>query len=173
MAPKYNPAWHKIYETLYREAPQLEEFTPWYSAAHIRNIVTANKSLENKFGELKNLLLSCKPDVAKNKDDLEALMLTIEFIDYNYNRQNELLAFARSQKTDLKSVEIYLKKVASGDQAMLSKIHSAWNIGRRCTIRENDEENMWSYYKVANYSKHLSKNPSKFKEILNDLSTKN
>ena len=170
---KYNSTWHQIYEIFYTEAPQLEEFTPWYSETHIRNIVTANKGLENKFGELKNLLLSCKPDVTKNKNDLEALLLTVEFIDYNYNRQNELLAFVRSKKTDLKSVEIYLKKIASGDQAMLSKIHSAWNTGRRCTIRENDEENMWSYYKVANYSKHLSENPSEFIEILNNLSIKN
>ena len=171
---KYNSTWDKIYETIYTETPQSEcaqndslKFTPWNSKAHMRNIVLANRSLENKFSELKNLLLSCKPDVTKNKDDLEALLLTVEFIDYNYNRQNELLAFARSKKADLKSVEIYLKKIASGDQAMLSKIHSAWNIGRRCTIRENDEENMWFYYKVADYSKHLSENPSEFIEILN------
>lgn len=170
---KYNSSWEKIYSAIYKDISQWEcsqndslKFTPWNSESHIRKIVTNNKVLKNNMPELKKLLLSCKHDVIRNKGDFDEFLLTVEFIEYNYNRQNELIAFVNSEKTDLNSIGSYLKKVAIADQAMLEKIHSVWKRGRRCTIRENDEENMWSYFKVADYSKHLSENPVEFQKLI-------
>ena len=174
---KYNSSWEKIYSTIYKDISQWEcsqndslKFSPWYAESHIRKIVMNHKVVKNNMPELKKLLLSCKHDITRNKGDFDEFLLTIDFIDYNYNRQNELIAFINSKKTDLNSVGNYLKKLALADQLMLEKIHTVWRIGRRCTIRERDGENMWSYFKVANYSKHLSENPAEFIDILNALS---
>jgi hypothetical protein len=90
-------------------------------------------------------------------------------MEYNYKRQNELLAFVNSQKTDLITVEAYFKKVSSEDQMLLSKIDSAWRIGRRCKPDPTDKDCMWSFYLASDYSKYLSENPSEFIKILKEV----
>ena len=169
----YNSSWAKIYKTIYTDISQWEcsqndslKFSPWHSESHIRKIISNKNVLKNNMPELKILLLSLKQEITRNKVDFDEFLLTIEFIDYNLNRQNELIAFINSKKTDSNSVKSYLKKVALADHSMLERIHSEWKTGRRCAIRENDEENMWSYFKVANYSEHLSENPLEFQRLL-------
>jgi hypothetical protein len=172
---KYNENWEKIYKTTYKETPQWEcgpndslKFFPWSSEKQIKDIILNNKHLQNPFNEIVSLLSACKDSVNKNMSDFNDFRLTIEFIEYNYNRQNELLTFVNSKKTDLKSVKFYLKKVASEDQIQLSEIDSAWNLGRRGKPEKTDDGYMWSFYNASNYSKHLSKNPAEFMKILNN-----
>lgn len=167
--------WGKIYRTVYENTPQWGcgqndslKFSPWFSEKNIKDIIRKNERLKNHFTEIVKLLSTLKDRVKNNKGDFDDFLLTIKFIEYNYNRQNDLLAFVNSRKTDLKSVEIYLKKVASDDQIQLSKMALVWNIGRRCKPTENDKDFMWSFNIVANYTKHLSENPSEFIRILSE-----
>ncbi len=171
---KFDTNWGKIYQKTYEEAPQWicgqnnsMKFFPWASEMDIKDIVKKNKQLQNRFCELTNLLTLYRDSVKTNKRDFEDFLLTIKFMEYNYNRQNELLSFVNSKKTDLKSVETYLKKVALEDQIQLSKIYSAWNCGRRCKPNPTDKDYMWSFGLASSYSKHLSENPSEFIKILN------
>lgn len=173
---KSNSSWEKIYKTVYEETPQWMcghnsnfIFFPWSSEKEIKDIMLKDKNLENKFSDVANLLTVCRDSVLKNKGDFDDFLLSIEFIAYNYNRQNNLLIFANSQKTDLKSVDIYLKKLALEDQNLLSKINSAWSLGRRCKPNKTNKDYMWSFYIASNYSKYLSENPSEFIKILKKL----
>ena len=86
-----------------------------------------------------------------------------------HNRRNDLLNFFLSKKTDIKSVETYLKKVAGEDQSMLSKINTAWAVGRRTRPSATDKEFMWSFNLAAAYSKHLSENPDEFMKLLSGV----
>lgn len=169
---KFDANWEKIYRTIYMETSCKGNgnwrFSPWYSKEAIKSILVENKKLQNRLSELINLLPVCHTYVNKNKKDFDDFRLTIEFMEYNYNRQNELLDFASSQKTDLESVEAYLKRVSSEDQALLSKINSAWSVGRRCNPDITSKEYMWSFYKASDYSKYLSENPSEFIRILKE-----
>jgi hypothetical protein len=98
--------------------------------------------------------------------DFDDLLLTVDFIKYNYERQNDLFNFIYSKKSDMKSVDTYLKKVAGEDQSMLSRINSAWSIGRRSSPSTTDKDFMWSFNLACAYSKHLSENPGEFIKIL-------
>ena len=135
---KYDANWEKIFTTIYRETPQWGcgqedslKFFCWRSEKDIEDVVSENRHLTNKFSEISGLLTTCKNGVTKNMHDFDDLLLTVNFIAYNYNRKNDLLKFIHSKKTDMKLVETYLKKVAYEDQQMLSGINLAWSIGRR------------------------------------------
>jgi hypothetical protein len=176
---KSDANWENIYRTIYEEAPQWIcggndslRFFPWYSEKRIRDVILNSRYMKSRFSDLKNRLLLCRDSVTLNKGDFDNFLLTVEFIEYNYNRQNGLLAFVDSGKTDLKSVEFYFKKVAFEDQIKLSEIDSAWKLGRRgkpYLIGVDDEDYMWSFYTASNYSKHLSENPSEFIRILKEI----
>ena len=170
---RYDANWEKIYRILYEKIPQWNcgqndslKFSPWYSEIHIKDIILKNKQLKNNFSEIKSLLSLYRDSVTRNKDDFSALLLTVDFIEFNFNRQNDLLTFAKSGKTDLKTVETYLNKVAGEDQKQLAMINSAWIQGRRTKPDEKDENYMWSFWLASNYSKYLSENPSEFIKIL-------
>lgn len=170
---KYDANWEEIYKTMYEDAPEWGcgqngslKFFPWSSEKNIEDILFKNKQLQNRFGEVTNLLKIYRDRIKKNKSDFEDLLLTAEFMDYNFKRQNELLAFVNSGATDLNAVEAYLKKVASEDQQLLLKINSAWSFGRRCKPSTTDKDFMWSFNLAAKYSKYLSENPAVFMKIL-------
>ncbi|MCK9412904.1 MAG: family 20 glycosylhydrolase [Prolixibacteraceae bacterium] len=131
-----------------------------------RDILLKNKYLSDNFRKLARLIAPYRESVTRNKGDFDDFLSTLNFIEYNYNRQNELLEFVHSKRRDLKSVETYLKKVAMEDQEQLSTIWSAWCQGRRCNPNEVVNDCMWSFGVASGYSKHLSENPSKFIKIL-------
>ena len=173
---KYDANWEKVYSEIYRETPQWGcgrddslKFFCWHSEKEIKDIAVENKNLKNKFLEISKLLTTCKEGITKNKHDFEDLLLTIEFIEYNYNRQKDLLDFIHSKETDPESVGAYLKKVASEDQQMLSKINLAWSIGRRIKPGTADEDFMWSFNLGASFSKHLNEKPEEFMKILKNI----
>lgn len=173
---KCDANWKKIYRIVYEQTPQWScgqndslKFFPWFSEKDIKDILTKNKHLKNSFSEVANLLSVCQKSVRKNKDDFDDFLLTVKFIEYNYKRHNDLLDFVNAQNIDLKSAEIYLKKLALDDQNQLSKMKSAWNVGRRWQPAETDKDFMWSFNLVSNYSKHLSENPSEFIKILSEI----
>jgi hypothetical protein len=173
---KYDANWEKVYSEIYRETPQWGcgrddslKFFCWHSEKEIKDIAVENKNLKNKFLEISKLLTTCKEGITKNKHDFEDLLLTIEFIEYNYNRQKDLLDFIHSKETDPESVGAYLKKVASEDQQMLSKINLAWSIGRRIKPGTADEDFMWSFNLAASFSKHLNEKPEDFMKILKNI----
>jgi hypothetical protein len=169
----YDANWEKVFKTVYKETPEAGcgknndlKFSPWASEQDIKNILLKNKILADDFGELVNLLASYRDQVTRNMGDFDDFLLTIKFIEYNYNRQNELLEFVHSKMTDLKSVETYLNKVAREDQTQLSEIYSAWGHGRQCNPNEIVKDSMWSFGTASGYSKHLSENPGEFIKLL-------
>lgn len=173
---KYDADWEKIYKTIYRETPEWGcgqddslKFFCWHSAEDIKDIVSANKHLTNKFSEISGLLTTCKTGVTKNLHDLDDLLLTVDFMEYNYSRKNDLLNFIHSKKTEMKSIEAYLKKVASEDQQMLSEINLAWSIGRRTRPSATDKDFMWSFNLASAYSEYLSENPDEFVKLLLEI----
>jgi len=173
---KYDENWENIFTTIYIEMPQWScgqedslKFFCWRSEKEIKDIVLENRHLTNKFSEITRLLTSCKKGVTKNMHDFDDLLLTVNFIEYTYNRQNDLSNFIYSKKTDLKSVEAYLKKVASEDQQMLSGINPAWSIGRRTKPSSTEKDFMWSFNLASAYSKHLSENPGEFMKVLLEI----
>jgi hypothetical protein len=172
---KFDTNWDKIYKTIFEYAPHGGcgqndnlKFSPWSSEKDVKNIILKNKQLKNLFGELIKLLPVYRDSVKTNNDDFEDFLETIKFIEYNYNRKNELLAFVNSKKTDLNSVETYLKKVALEDQIQSSKIYSTWCRGRRCNPNLIVKDCMWSFGTASDYSKHFSENPSEFIKILQE-----
>jgi N-acetyl-beta-hexosaminidase len=173
---KYDANWEKIFTTIYRETPQWGcgqedslKFFCWRSEKKIKDIISDNRHLTNKFSEISRLLTTCKKGVTKNMHDFDDLLLTVDFIEYNYDRQNDLSNFIYSKKTDMKSVETYLKKVAFEDQQMLSRINLAWSTGRRTKPSPTDKDFMWSFNLASVYSKHLSENPGEFMKILLEI----
>lgn len=170
---QYDTNWEKIYKTIYKETPQWGcgpddslKFFCWHSETDIKAIATANRYLTNKFSEISSLLTTCKKSVTKNMHDFEDLLLTVDFINYNFKRQNDLFNFIHSKNTDMKSVETYLKKVAGEDQQMLSTINLAWSKGRRTKPSTTDKDFMWSFNLASAYSKYLSENPAEFIKVL-------
>ncbi|MFA6817234.1 MAG: family 20 glycosylhydrolase [Lentisphaeria bacterium] len=170
---KFNANWEMIYKTIYEETPEWNcgehdslKFFPWSSEKDIKDILLKNKQIHNCFSEILNLMANCRKDVKKNKADFEALFLTVEFMDYNYKRQNGLVAFVNSKKSVLQSVDKYLKKTASKDQKMLSKINAAWKMGRRGNPSPTDKNYMLSFYQSSEYSKYLRENPIEFIKII-------
>lgn len=170
---KYDISWEKIFTTIYRETPQWGcgqddslKFFCWHSEKEIKDIRSESRHLTNKFSEISSLLTICKKGVTKNMHDFDDFLLTVDFIKYNYDRQIDLFNFIHSKKTDIKSVETYLKKVAGEDQQMLSIINLAWSIGRRTKPSATDKDFMWSFNLASAYSKHLSENPGEFLKIL-------
>lgn len=170
---KYDANWEKIFTTIYKETPEWGcgqddslKFFCWHSEKDIKDIFSANKHLTNKFGEISSLLTTCKKGVKKNLHDFDDLLQTVDFMEYNYKRQNDLLNFIYSKKTDIKSVDTYLKKVAWEDQQMLSRINLAWSVGRRTRPSATDRDFMWSFNLASAYSKYLKENPGEFLKIL-------
>jgi hypothetical protein len=87
-------------------------------------------------------------------------------MEYCYNRQNELFHFANTGNINLKTAGSFLRKTALADQNELAIINTAWSVGRRCKPDATDENFMGSFNRAANYSKHLSENPSEFLQLL-------
>ncbi len=173
---KYDANWEKIFTTIYRETPEWGcgqddslKFFCWHSEKDIKDIASANKHMKSKFSEISGLLTTCKKGVTRNLHDLDDLLLTVDFMEYNYSRQNDLLNFIHSKKTDIKSVDTYLKKVASEDQQMLSRINQAWSVGRRTKPSTTDKDFMWSFNLASAYSKHLNENQDEFIKILLEI----
>jgi len=172
---KSDANWEKIYKTMYEDTPEWGcgqngnlKFFSWSSEKNIEDILLKNKQLQNRFGVVTNLLKAYRERIKKNRRSFDDLQLTTEFMGYNYNRQNELLVFVHSKKTDFNSVKAYLKKVATEDQILLSRLDSAWRLGRRGNPDPTDKDYMWSFYLASSYSKHLSENPSEFIKILKE-----
>ena len=169
----FDANWENIFRTVYTETPTFLcgeqdslKFLPWSSERQIKDIIARNKPLQNHFGEIVKLLFLYKDSVKMNRNDFDDFRMTIEFMDYCYTRQNELLRFANSGSIDLKSVKSYLKKTAQWDLAQQINIYSAWSNGRRCKPDGTDENYMGSFNKAANYSMHLIDNPAELLKIL-------
>ncbi len=169
----YDENWEEIFRSVYEETPAFTcgeqdslKFFPWYSANQIREIADRKEPLQNHYGEIVSLLTVYQDSVKKNHGDFDDFKMTVEFMEYCYNRQNELWHFARSGNRDLKSVERYLKNTARADQLQLSALNTAWSIGRRCRPDKTDENFMGSFNRAATYSALLSENPAEFIKIL-------
>jgi hypothetical protein len=169
----YDANWGKVFRTVYEETPQAGcgrndhmKFSPWASEKDIRDILLKTGRLPDHFSKLINHLTTYRDQVTRNMGDFDDFLLTLKFIEYNYNRQNGLLEFVNSKERDLQSVETYLKNVAMEDQAQLSKIYSAWCQGRRCNPSEVVKDCMWSFKAASDYSKHLSENPIEFVKMM-------
>ncbi len=171
----YDANWKTIFKTVYEGTFQTAacgkvdslKFSPWSSAEDIRDIITKNRRLPNRLGEVISLLTGQRSNVTRNKEDFEDFVLAIRFMNYNYNRQNALLDFVRSRKNDTAPLEAYLKRVASEDKVQLSSMCAAWKRGRHYKPDEVLKHCMSSFYKAADYSGYLSENPKVFIEILN------
>ena len=174
---EYNTNWEKIYKTIYEDIPQWTcaqhdslKFIPWNSEEQIKNIISKNRFVKNNFAEIVNLLSNNRDNVKVNKGDFDALLLTTEFISYNFNRQNDLLSFVQSRGFSLSAVENYFKKVALEDQALLARMDSAWVIGRYSRNPQGiNNKYLWAFSKAADYSKYLSENPNDFIEIVSNM----
>jgi hypothetical protein len=169
----FDANWEKIFKTVYEETPTFLcgeqdslKFQAWSSENEIKEILSRNQPLQNHFGEIAKLLSACKDSVKINRGDFDDFMMTVEFMDYCYNRQNELLQFAGSKSIDLKSVESFIRKTSLADQNQLSMINLAWSKGRRCKPDRVDENYMASFNRAANYSKHLGENPAELLQLL-------
>jgi hypothetical protein len=169
----YDSNWEKIFRTVYEETPTFLcgeqdslKFLPWSSERQIKDIIAKNEPLRNHFGETAKLLSAYKDSVKLNRGDFDDFRMTIEFMDYCYKRQNDLLQFANSKSIDLKSVKSYLKITAEEDLVHLVNIYSAWSNGRRCKPDSTDVNFMWSFYKASNYSDYLGANPAELLKIL-------
>jgi hypothetical protein len=165
--------WFIIFKTVYEETPtwicgqeDSLKFFPWHSEQDIKDMLGRNEQKPNHFTKIVNLLSAYKDSVKMNMGDFNDFMLTIEFMEYTYNRQHDMQVVVNSKSIDLRSVETYLKKTALADQHQLSKITAAWSNGRRCKPDGIDDNYLWSFYKAANYSKHLSEHPAEFLKIL-------
>lgn len=170
---KFDENWEKIYNTIYSETPAFlcgeqdsVKFLPWSSENDITEIAGRTAMLPNPFGELATLLSEYKDSVKMNRGDFDDFRMTVEFMDYCYDRQNELWQFTRSKNISPGSAERYLKKAALADQDELSKINQAWSRGRRCKPDATDENFMWSFNRAAKYSGHLGENPAELLKIL-------
>ena len=171
--------WEEVYKTIYKNTPQWKcgendslKFVPWHSEQQIKFITGNNKRLQNPNEKIIDLLLKCRSGVTKNINDFNDLLLTVEFISYSYNRQNGLTAFAESGKTDIKSVNEYIRKVALEDEAMIKKLDAAWSVGRRSKPKDTDEDYLWSFHKASGYSKYLSEHPAELIKILSERKNK-
>ncbi len=171
----YNKDWEMIYKTLYEDIPQTVEcrsvdslmFIPWNSAENLKEIIKNGKPMVNNFHKVSELLTLYRDSVKKNREDLDALLLTVEFIDYNFNRHNKLVDFVKSRQLSQTSIKRFFGEIAKKDQVMLSKMDSAWIIGRRSkNPGKISEEYLWSFSKAAAYSKQISEDPDEFIEIL-------
>jgi hypothetical protein len=169
----FDKNWEEIFSSVYEKTPTFLcgdedslKFFPWYTANQVRNIVSRKEPLQNHFGEIVSLLTVYKDSVKMNRSDYDDFTLTIEFMEYCYNRQNELFHFSRTRNINLKTAESFLQKTALTDQNELSIINSAWSVGRRCKPDAMDENFMGSFNRAANFSKYLSENPSEFLKIL-------
>jgi hypothetical protein len=169
----FDANWEKIFSTVYEETPTFLcgeqdslEFLPWSSERQIKDIIARNQPLQNHFGEIAKLLSLYKDSVKVNRGDFDDFRQTVEFMDYCYNRQNELLEFAKFKNINLKSAESFLKETDEADLVHLVNIYSAWSYGRRCKPDSIDVNFMWSVYKAANYSEHLRGNPAELLKIL-------
>jgi hypothetical protein len=69
--------------------------------------------------------------VKKNREDLNALLLTTEFVDYNLERQNKLVDFIKSGQYSPSSVKNFFGDIAKSDKVILSKMTTAWKTGRK------------------------------------------
>jgi hypothetical protein len=169
----FNANWEKIYRTVYEQTPTFLcgeqdslKFLPWSSERQIKDIVARKEPLQNHFGETVKLLSAYNDSVKLNRGDFDDFLLTLEFMDYCYTRQNELMKFAGSKNSNLKSAESFLKKTALADQNQLSVINLAWSNGRRCKPDGTDENYMGSFNRAAAFSTHLSENPAELLKIL-------
>jgi hypothetical protein len=171
----WDASWEKIYRITYEKAPQSfcaqnasSKFLLWSTGQEVENILRKNLFVENSFSEIKKMLLDYKSRVKKNKKDYNDFLLTIEFIEYSYNRQNSLITFANAQRIDEKSVSAYIKKVALEDSTFLSKIDIAWQRGRRNKTNEmqKGKDYMMSFYKAAHFSRNLIESPLELISIL-------
>jgi hypothetical protein len=174
---KWDAGWEKIYHVVYQKTPQSfcaqnrnSRFISWSTDKDIRNILRKNQLSENPFNDIKKVLLDYAPHITKNKKDYNDFLFTFEFIEYNFDRQNNLLNFANSQKFDEKSVNTFISKVASNDSIFLSKLDNAWQPGRRSKVDEirKGKDYMMSFYAVCDFTKKLRENPSELIRILKD-----
>jgi hypothetical protein len=174
---KWDAGWEKIYHVVYQKTPQSfcaqnrnSRFISWSTDKDIRNILRKNQLLENPFNDIKKVLLDYAPHITKNKKDYNDFLFTFEFIEYNFDRQNNLLNFANSQKFDEKSVNTFISKVASNDSIFLSKLDNAWQPGRRSKVDEirKGKDYMMSFYAACDFTKKLRENPSELIRILKD-----
>jgi hypothetical protein len=170
---RYDENWKEIFRSVYEVTPTFScgevdslRFFPWHSADQIKNIIVSKEPLQNHYDEIVSLLTVYKDSVKLNRGDFDDFKLTMEFMEYCYNRQNELFHFVHTKNINLKSAESFLRKIALADQNELSVINSAWSIGRRCRPDAVDENFMGSFNRAANYSKYLSENPLEFMKII-------
>ncbi len=104
----FDENWEKIFRTVYEETPTFLcgdqdslKFFPWFSEDQIKNIIARNEPLQNHFGEIVNLLTVYRDSVKLNRADFDDFKLTVEFMEYCYNRQNELSAFRQFQEISI------------------------------------------------------------------------
>lgn len=171
----WDEGWKRIYHVAYERAPQSFcaqndslRLLPWSDREDIKAILARNVPLENPFVEIKDLLFHYQHRIKRNKADFDDLRLSIQFLEYICNRQNNLLAFADARKTDIKSIETYLDRTSAEDSLFISRINSAWRRGRRSEPGEKKTEKdyMMSFYLASEYSKKLRDHPVELLEIL-------
>jgi hypothetical protein len=110
-----------------------------------------------------------RDSVKKNRDDLDALLLTTEFIDYNLERQNKLVDFIKSGYFSPTSVKNFFGDISKSDKIMLSRMTTAWKTGRKAKDpgKFYDNKYLWEFSKAAAYSEYLSYTPDEFINLIN------
>jgi hypothetical protein len=169
----FDENWKEIYQTVYEVTPTFRcgdvdslQFFPWYSAELVKKIANRKEPLQNHYDEIVSLLIVYQDSVKRNRADFDDFRLTMEFMNYCYNRQNELFHFTKTSTIDLKTARQFLQKTALADQKELSILNTAWSVGRRCKPDPVDENFMGTFNQAAAYSTYLSENPGEFLKIL-------
>jgi hypothetical protein len=144
-------------------------FIPWNNAKHIKEIINTRKTKVNNFHKAADLLTLYSDSVKMNREDLDALLLTTEFIDYNLERHNKLVDFIKSGHFSPSSVKNFFGEIAESDKSMLSRMTTAWKTGRKATDpgKTYDNNYLWSFSKASAYSEYLSNNPDEFINLIN------
>lgn len=131
---RWNQRWQQMFESIYAEAPVrrcarwpgLPLLAPWASDEEVRAAIAAG-SVKAEFAPLVASIRELRGEVLRNAEDFDCFLLTAEYLDQLYWRNQSLLE-AIGAEAAVRATR--LREIAARDQALMAKLDEDWKATR-------------------------------------------
>lgn len=183
---EWNERWSEALDLLYDAAPLYGErganspldmklVVPYSDETSFAAAMKRRREHLNPFTHLRALLALVEPTVAKNLADFRATLLSVQYLEALYWREDTIVEHAAAKTIDEATAQQMIEVIAERDQHMRDKLNEDWDSGRFADSPaktgavygfQPKDELLAQWSRAAAFTANVAAHPDKFYQLL-------
>lgn len=181
----WNNDWDEAFRMIYSTAPKVHERkasadaislrVPWSSDEQLASVLTRRSAHSNPFTRLHSLLRQLKDRVSKNREDFQAFLLSVAYLEHVYWREEVVAESAAKKALAAEESASLITNIRDRDSALAEALSKDWDQGRFSDSSaksrplfgfEPKDQLVFQFQCAADYSASLASHPDRFFQLL-------